>query len=509
MNEDASRSKVDPWSVYLASCAILTALPLWSARYLPFTDLPEHTAVAAALRHWFDASWHLQSTYTLDFVHTPYSLYYVVCAVLSIPFGSAERANTVILTLVALGFPYSIRALARALRADERLALFACPMFWNQSLLIGFFSYVAAIPLALFMLSLVLRQLAEPTRKRAITLGALTVALLFLHLSMLAFFVVASLLASLHVPGDIRQRIRATPRRLAWLAPAAVVLAGIFLTSSVFHPARVGWSEPRKIEFEPLDQELSHLFAVFDVWHGAFDEVCVIGLVFVGALIAWPRVREPDAEVGSRSLVASWMVVAIALFLFVPQKIGWLWQLNERFTLPFALLIPLLLRPEKGTRSTIALGVVGALGVAIAGNSTRAIRAFQSEVAGFDEVIDRAEPGKRVLTLVFESESSVARFAPFLHFGAYYRARGGGVVAPSFAELPQSPLRYRAEEQPPWHPYGWEWEPERVVNDSSQAYFDYVLVRGSDPVAFLVAGPSRPSWRLVSRNARWALFARE
>ena len=33
----------------------------------------------------------------------------------------------------------------------------------------------------------------------------------------------------------------------------------------------------------------------------------------------------------------------------------------------------------------------------------------------------------------------------------------GGVASFSFAELPQSPLRYRPERAPPPHPAGWEW----------------------------------------------------
>ena len=102
--------------------------------------------------------------------------------------------------------------------------------------------------------------------------------------------------------------------------------------------------------------------------------------------------------------------------------------------------------------------------------------------------------------------SAWAKFSPYLHFGSYYRARKGGVASFSFAELPQSPLRYRPEIAPPRKPPHWEWEPWRFRNDVDGLYYDYILVRGfTDP--FTRPGPG-PTWRIVSHSGSWTLYAK-
>jgi hypothetical protein len=111
------------------------------------------------------------------------------------------------------------------------------------------------------------------------------------------------------------------------------------------------------------------------------------------------------------------------------------------------------------------------------------------------------------LTLVYDRGSRTAKFVPYLHFGSYYRARGGGVAAFSFAELPQSPLRYRPETEPPRHPVHWEWEPWQFDPVVDGAYYDYVLVRGAvDPFARAGSGPR---FRKVAQQGPWSLYAKE
>ena len=139
----------------MRACAAATVVPLWSAGHLPFTDLPQHVSAIATLRHWWDPAWKSQQYFTLELGQTQYLLYYLAGAALAFPFGSAERANLVLLSAIAISYPYSLRSLLRALGADTRLALFGCALFWSQALLIGFFNYVAAMPLTIWALAFV------------------------------------------------------------------------------------------------------------------------------------------------------------------------------------------------------------------------------------------------------------------------------------------------------------------------------------------------------------------
>src|SRR5262249_12664504 len=150
-----------------------------------------------------------------------------------------------------------------------------------------------------------------------------------------------------------------------------------------------------------------------------------------------------------RGVVAIWAAWAALLYFAFPVSIGWMWQLNERYALVFALLLPPLLRPLPGLRGAVPLLLTALTALFAAGSALGNIRAFEREVGPFDEVLAQAQPGRRLIGMIFDQNSRYAKFSAFLHFQAYYRARMGGVASFSFAELPQSPLRYSPENEPP------------------------------------------------------------
>jgi len=486
------------WTWLLRACAAATVVPLWCAAHLPFTDLPQHAAAIGTLRHWWDPVWKSHEYFTLAFGQTQYLLYYLAGAALAFPLGTAERANLVLLSLTAVAFPYSLRALLKALKADTRLALFACTLFWSQALLIGFFNYVAAMPLMLWALALAISQ------RRPWTLAVLSVALFYLHLSAFVFFAPAAALASIALPG--LSPPREWPKRLTWAAPVAVLGVIWLLSSPVVHPQTVGWHQPMRIAFEDPGTSLHNVTdALLDIWRGPEDEYCLLALLTAGALLAWPSSkREPDEHAWQRGIVGIWAGWAALLYLAFPVSIGWMWQLNERYALVFALLLPPLLRPARGLKGALPLLLVAAAALFAAGSAFANIRAFEREVGPFDEVLAQAQPGRRLIGMIFDQNSRYAKFSAFLHFQAYYRARMGGVASFSFAELPQSPLRYRPENAPPPHPAGWEWHAMSFRNDIDGLYYDYVLVHGR--IDQFARRPPGPEWRVRSRQEDWTLY---
>jgi hypothetical protein len=510
------------WRWILRVCAVAALVPLWSAPHLPFTDLPEHVAAIATLRHWFDPGWNVRQYFTLALGQSNYLLYYLAGALLAFPLGNAERANVALLSVIAVGFPYALRSLLRALEADERLALFGCTLFWCQSLLIGFFNYLAALPIALWGLSLAVRE-AQAARAgpRRWALAAAAVALFYMHLSAFVFFVPAAALCFWLLPMPpsaphldrpaqaLLRRLAGLPLRLAWLAPSAALVAVWLWTSPVVHPGHVGWVQDTRPHFQDVAVSLQHLpEALIDVWRGTRDEWCLLALLAAGVLLAWPRAGDaerPD-RAWRRGLAALWVAIAALLYLAMPRSAGWLDYLNERYAILAALLAAALFRPARGLRGAAPMLLLAATALFAAGNATAEVRAFEREVGPFDQVLAAAAPGRRLMALIFDQGSNHARFAPFLHFGGYYRARGGAVASISFAELPQSPLRYRPESAPPRTPPHAEWEPDAFRNDVQGPYYDYVLVRGAiDPFA---RNPRGPRWRLAARQGRWALYAK-
>jgi len=96
---------------------------------LPFTDLPQHVSAIATLRHWLGPRLEVRSS-TSPRARARRS----TCSTTwparrwAFPFGSAERANLVLLSAIAISYPYSLRSLLRALGVDTRLALFGCAL---------------------------------------------------------------------------------------------------------------------------------------------------------------------------------------------------------------------------------------------------------------------------------------------------------------------------------------------------------------------------------------------
>jgi hypothetical protein len=292
-------------------------------------------------------------------------------------------------------------------------------------------------------------------------------------------------------------------RSLWWTAPALLCSAAFLVSSPVMHPREIGWTQPMATSWEPPLEALRHLpDALLDIWPGDADRLLLVALVLCAALLA---ARSFEGLLATR-VGAAWLVLAAIFYFAFPVQVGWLWQLNERYAIAFALLLPVVLRPAPGWRGAVPLAAVALAGFVSAGIAAKQIREFTAEVDGFDHVLSAARPGERLLALIWDRGSRAARFSPYLHFGSYYRARGGGVAAFSFAELPQSPLRYRDATAPPFHPAHWEWEPWQFRNATDGAYFDYVLVRGRiDP--FARAGPG-PIWHLVAREGLWSLYAK-
>ncbi|MGZ6143093.1 MAG: hypothetical protein ACXWLM_07125, partial [Myxococcales bacterium] len=380
------------WTWLLRACAAATVVPLWSAAHLPFTDLPQHAAAIGTLRHWWDPAWKSQEYFTLALGQTPYLLYYLAGAVLAFPLGTAERANLVLLSLTAVAFPYSLQSLLKALKADKRLALFGCTLFWSQALLIGFFNYVAAMPLTLWALALALRQTETPSRRTLWTLAAAAIALFYLHLSAFVFFAPAAALASVGLPRLVP--LREWPRKLLWAAPVGVLSVLWLLNSPVAHPQMVGWRQPMSLYWEAPATALRNVFdALLDIWRGPEDEWCLLALLAAAALLAWPQRREPEEHPWRRGLVAVWLAWAALLYLAFPVSIGWMWQLNERYALIFALLVPALLRPARRLPGAIPLLLVAATALFAAGSAWANARAFEREVGPFDQVLARARPG--------------------------------------------------------------------------------------------------------------------
>lgn len=507
-----------PWRWALPVTALLTVLPLFFTDYLPFSDLPEHLAVIATLLHWWDPAWRSQEYFTLQGpASTPYLLYHLVAALLGALLGTAERANLLLLTLAGIGFPYALRALLRSLGRDQRLAVFACCLFFGRALAEGLVTYVVSIPLVLFALALVVRQGHAPRRSRSFWLAFLALAIFYLHLSSFLVLVLGSLLIvlSMRIGGNGNN---STPRptwralffsQLAWLLPAIPPAAVLLSYSAMANPDPSMGNHAGVIRFIPMAFKGHELWPwMHDFWRGPLDDLLAAvawGALIVLTIFSSPRALTPRPFRYAGPLL---MLLALALYFFLPSQIGFAFILDLRLAPFIGLFAALIPRPRAG-RLTDGLFILLTCAVVASGlNTCYRMRQYdQEEAKHFDHVIRNLPRGKKLLTLVFHTPSTQVHVSPFIHFGAYYRARFGGIASFSFSEIPYWPLQYRSEVSPPKKSIVfWDWNPCLFRNSVDGPYYDFILMRG-DIRPFRSDTPG-PRWRVIGAARDWVLYAR-
>ncbi len=489
----------------------MTVLPLWTARFLPFTDLPEHVAAIATLAHWSDPASHVREHYVLALGQSPYLLYHLVGAVFARVSGDAETAHRVLLTLVGLAFPYSMRSLLRALGRDERLALLAGIPFWSRPLVVGFLPYLASVPVLLFGLALTVHWLQAPTRRGAVLLGVVSIALFFLHLNAFALFGVVAVAFALLIPGkpaptrrELWLRIRSLPARMLWFVPALMVAAA-FATRMSLARGSAGLQASGEINYLPK-AALAREFPVWahDVWLSHMDEWTAVAFWL---LVTWLGLQRTQKPASSWSVLALWTPFAVTLLLFVamPFTVGAGTMLNVRLALFFSLFILLVIELPPAGRGSFALACAMLTTAAVSLTAVVQIRRASAELGDFDRILSVMRPNSRLLGLGFLETSKVSHFFPWIHIGAYHRARGGAIASVSFSELRHWPIRYRPETAPPTKPKAfWEFEPCLFRNTSDGTYYDYVLARGNiEPFRDL---PPGPAWRSIAHESDFTLY---
>jgi hypothetical protein len=503
-------SRSPAFEVVFALLAVLAAVPLWLVPHPPLQDLPQHLAAVRVIHDLGDPNLAFAQYFEVDLWRTQYLAYYLLVHVLAWPFG-VEVANHLVLTAAIVGTPYALRALLRVLGRDERHALFALPLTWNAHLILGFLNFVAAIPLMLAGLALACRYRLAPTRGRGLGLAALLLLTFYTHVVPFAFLGLGAALSMLATP------LRDTARRAWPLVPAAVA-ALLWMWASPAGQSTVAAARDqvpqsgRGTEYAPWIQSLREAPQwLTDVLAGpeglrllvAWSLLALVGFALGAGDATAPREHARARHALTRRLGLLVPLAALAYFV-APVSHDWIWPINARFPLLALLLLPVLLPPLRGARAALVFSGVAVVTVLSFTHVTRAFVAFDEEVGDLEAAVESIPEGQRVAGLVFDRGSRAVRYSPFLHSVAWYQARRGGAVMFTFADFPQSPIRFREDARPPRVRPRWEWTPERVNPRRDLQWYDYVLVRG---------GPGRiatqhDTYEPVHRSARWSVWKR-
>jgi hypothetical protein len=492
-----------PWRVALFVAAAASAVPLWCARFLPLADLPQHVAAIGMLRSWWSPALHLGTRYALNVGDSQYFVYHAAGAALSLVTGSAESANRVLLTLVAVSFPYALRSLLSALDRDARLALFAAPAFWSAPLMMGFVPYVAAVPVALWGVALFVRQARAPSRGRSVGLACLACLLFGLHLS--AYLVLLGCVVVVSAP--LYRRPANAVRALVWMAPSTALTAAWALRGSLVVPSvpapegtQVAWTSTRTlVEQLPI---WAH-----DIWRSHVDEGCAVVFSIALIVLVFQRGRVPEDAWLAR---AAWVPFAVALLAYavLPYSIGPAVMLDTRMATFVVLFAPLVLTPSPGPWGTLPLVAVFASHLVGVVDSAIEVRRTESEELGdVDRLLREIPADARVLTLPVHLTSKHTHWPPWVFLGSYHLARAGGEAEMSFTRIRHWPIRDRSSFDDARRPLFWTLAPCTFRNAFDGPTADYLLVRA--PRDVFRSHPEGPRWRRLDQEREWSLYERQ
>jgi hypothetical protein len=492
-----------PASIYFA-CAVATAIPLFFAKQLPLSDLPEHSAVVAALARQSDPDSLASQTFVAQgALTTPYVLYHYVAAYLAGILGSAEHANLALLAIAAASMIPAQHALLRAVRGEPWLALLAGPLFWNGALQEGLINFVVSIPVAIFALAVSVRHAMQPRWATAWKLVALSVTLFYLHSSSLLLFVAGSLWFTL----VWYRSVPTVPMylRMPWLLPFALLMPVlVYCNLAASHD---GGEHAGTVRFLQTRFQAEVLWSwMHDFWRAAWDDILAASAWAIAAALLCAT-APPSGALRQMRVARRGLAFLGAVFYFtLPTQVNYAFILDVRMA-PFVALCFLTFFAERrgAWLPWCGYGLV-AVNILYAVLCARSMAAYQAgEASAASRLIDQAQKGKRLLTLAYAQDSAYLHHSPFGHFGSYYQARSDGISGVSYSEMPHWPLRYRAGLAPPrkaitlWGSY-----PCAFRNHTDGMYYDLILVRGSqNPFAHL---PPGPTFRLREASGAWALY---
>lgn len=479
-----------PERVALWLTLALAVVPLWTSALLPMMDLPQHLATVRILHSYGDPAYGVDKYHIIDLSSTQYLSWYFAVHWLSY-LMPLEAANRVVLSLYAMGLPLALRKLLRAVDRDPGVALLAAPLAYNTFFFMGFANYITAIPLLVWALAL-LTELLQPGGlrwRKVVGLSLVTLLLFYSHAQAFVLYVGLAGLAVL--VGAEGLHPRHWWRQALHLVPAGVGMV-VWMSRSLILAGEATWKQGHggrnvtdtRVNFEPLVERLTQMPHQFlDGYRGDGDErIALAWLAIVLAVAMLGRQYRNWTSWRLHRLPAVWTVALLAVYLLSPISYKWIWPISWRivpliglFALavphwqvlplrPLTLLLPALLLTGYATRVHVREG-----------------QAFAAEVGPIRQIVAKAEPGKKLMSLVLGPGSGVVNHAPLIHVGQYYVVDRGGMASFSFADFPQSPVVYPTVGGPPVLPQRFEWTPERFTWQEHGHWYDYVLVRGGPP----------------------------
>jgi hypothetical protein len=491
------------WWVAVVAFALISLWPIWSTRFPPMQDFPQHLLQAKLLA----SACREPSAYAQNFeirLQPTYATFYVVTALLS-KLTSIEIAGKLAISLyIVLVVFLILRIQGRASgEAPPWGALLLFPFIFNQQYFLGNMNYCYALPLVVLALFDYEELAAQPlTVWRCARQALWQLALFVTHVfAFLSFFGLAIILTIL----DRRDAVRTRRSIIAITLGALLLCVGVVAVgpTTIVPPAAdrplPAWS------WKPATESLSFCLYMFTGmrWHDGVDAAAVLSWILLAACVgsAWYGMRQgnPSRQRMRRYLVLFGVAAVAALAL--PFSVSEYTFINFRVAALVYFLLAVVVADVRFQRGQAA-AFVGLIAVMLMQSAAKQIR-VSNEIAEIVPIIEKMRPNATILPLVFERTSPEldrVYFDPHLKAHNYYHVLVGGGLSPYFWAMP---MRLKDSVRPPAPN---EYVPRLFNWDKHGTAYEYFLVRGA-PMDF--AGYIAERADLEAESGQWQLYARK
>lgn len=463
---------------------LVLSVALWVTPYLPMVDLPQHAAQLSVWLHQGDATFAEPGRFLVNW-RTPYLGAYLAARVLAASFGVLAALKLVVWASVSLHLT-TFWALVEKLGHSSWLGLLGLPLALGYGFQFGFISFVAAVPLGLFSITLALGHRERPRLASGLWLALTLCATLATHGFLLGMTLAVA------APLLLRGGGRFSARVLPLLAPGLFAAVWLWPGSSAHAIGYTVW-EPRLLDLLQVPALLISASAVDHTasWFG------VLFLVLVTVCLGRPR-RSLE-----HFLPLAFMLLGYCLF---PLQLGGFGPLHPRFVAFFVPCLLLAFEPRKipwfeHVPELIVLSSLSWLTLFVARLAT-----FTRETEPVRDFIAQMPSGLSMRPIVFERSGEAFPGLPvMLHLSAYYAAEKGGRQGYSFAMYPTSAIRYSTNVVPTMSG-GSEWHPEFFSPDELDDYA-CVLVRSASDRRIELFRDRASEVRLSFHEGDWWAYA--
>jgi len=497
----SDRKMVSERTSFLFAVVLLVALslwPVWSVRFLPMQDYPQHLFIAFVAATFDDPYLTWDRFYQATSAVGPYRLSYLIVHIFALWFEIETAGKLLVSLVVLLTALVVIRESAHhETGASPWGLLLLFPFMFSQIYYLGFQGYLLSLPI----LFLALRDLetftARPlTASSAARHLALQVLLFLAH----PYTVLVYLgLAAAALPFALRRRDALARAVVAPLILGLAFFAWYLAAPSPENlPQGAGWS----VRWWPFVEGTLGFISLMFTGMGLSEGVSwlhsllwlTLGILFFASGVV--HRKRFDVPVKARVF----LYLTLALLAALPFWFGYYAYFGQRLAPVAYGLLALVLAHVPLHRIGGAFCVVALAGLLLLTGRTH--ERLSAETATLLPVLAEMDPGATVLPLYADARSQVLDPRFFEQFHAhdhyYYHLLIGGGFSPTLFPNAMLPVQYRAGLSLPQatdlRQFRWE---------SYAPYYRYVLVRGASP-AFIA--DMRRTTELTARYGPWTLF---